>query len=321
MLAMKKISIEEEIREAMKKSKKAFSKETLDRLTVLLGRLDEKCPPQPYLPLKPMRAASTTVFDSKLGGVPYFPKGMEYPSVLEGEFAGKPLKLLAQLNFAELPHLEGFPEKGILQFFAGCDGDDVYGVDFNDYFAQNGFRVIYHENIIEDTGKLMSVEDLPSLGSGGEDLPFTGEFLLRAGETCFRGIAPSDFRFDSAVAESFNELFGGDVAGMWVDCDGKKGIFQVDEALYHAIDEVRSAYGTGIGGFPYFTQQDIRSRDERYRACDTVLFQLDSEFGEGIDSWKDEIMWGDSGVGNFFISAGNLAKRDFSKVLYTWDCC
>lgn len=160
MLAMKKISIEEEIREAMKKSKKAFSKETLDRLTVLLGRLDEKCPPQPYLPLKPMRAASTTVFDSKLGGVPYFPKGMEYPSVLEGEFAGKPLQLLAQLNFAELPHLEGFPEKGILQFFAGCDGDDVYGVDFNDYFAQNGFRVIYHENIIEDTGKLLCLHIL-----------------------------------------------------------------------------------------------------------------------------------------------------------------
>ena len=57
---------------------------------------------------------------------------MEYPKVLEGNFEGRPLKLLAQLNFEKLPHLEGFPKKGILQFFAGCDDDDVYGINFDD---------------------------------------------------------------------------------------------------------------------------------------------------------------------------------------------
>ena len=36
---------------------------------------------------------------------------------------------------------------------------------------------------------------------------------------------------------------------------------------------------------------------------------------------EDEIMWGDCGVGNFFISSDDLKRLDFSRVLYTWDCC
>lgn len=320
MSELRRVPVEEEIREAMKNSKKEFTQETLDKLAALLRRLDEKCPPQPHLPLTFVRVSSTSVFDSKLGGVPYFPKDMEYPRVLEGVLAGKPLRLLAQLNFSTLPHLEGFPQKGILQFFAGCEGDDVYGVDFHDNFVQNGFRVIYHENVVEDAEKLMSGEDLPAFDSD-EDYPFTGEFLLKAGEPHFAAITPSDYRFDDAVAESYNGLFGGNVVGMWANRDGRKGIRQVDESLHDAIYEVRSVVGSGIGGFPYFTQEDIRPCDEEYRACDTLLFQLDSDSSEGSDDWADGVMWGDSGVANFFISADRLAKCDFSRVLYTWDCC
>jgi uncharacterized protein YwqG len=39
-----------------------------------------------------------------------------------------------------------------------------------------------------------------------------------------------------------------------------------------------------------------------------------------MDSDQD-IMWGDVGVGNFFIDYNDLLKKDFSKVLYNWDCC
>nr|WP_243103827.1 YwqG family protein [Clostridium sp. JN-1] len=50
--------------------------------------------------------------------------GMEYPKASNGEY----LRLLAQINFEEVPHLEPFPQKGILQFFILAD--DVYGLDF-----------------------------------------------------------------------------------------------------------------------------------------------------------------------------------------------
>ena len=42
-----------------------------------------------------------------------------------------------------------------------------------------------------------------------------------------------------------------------------------------------------------------------------LLFQLDSQ---------DHILWGDSGVGNFFISKEDLKNKDFSHVRYNWDC-
>ena len=44
-----------------------------------------------------------------------------------------------------------------------------------------------------------------------------------------------------------------------------------------------------------------------------LLLQLDSD--ELMD-----LMWGDMGVGHFFIRASDLERRDFSKVLYDWDC-
>ena len=51
--------------------------------------------------------------DSKFGGLPYLPASADY--VLDEQ--GKPMTLLAQLNFAEMPPLPDFPEKGIVQFF------------------------------------------------------------------------------------------------------------------------------------------------------------------------------------------------------------
>lgn len=38
-----------------------------------------------------------------------------------------------------------------------------------------------------------------------------------------------------------------------------------------------------------------------------------------IDSIGEPILWGDAGVGNFFISKEDLINKDFSRVLYNWD--
>lgn len=74
--------------------------------------------------------------------------------------------------------------------------------------------------------------------------------------------------------------------------------------------------GHKVGGYPYFTQYDPRNEEES-EYYDFLLFQLDTDYiGE-----EDVVMWGDSGVGNFFINSENLKKQDFSDVLYNWDCC
>ncbi|AAK78796.1 uncharacterized protein YwqG [Clostridium acetobutylicum] len=74
--------------------------------------------------------------------------------------------------------------------------------------------------------------------------------------------------------------------------------------------EVFDGYGNRVGGYPGFTQGDPRD-DKSY---DTLLLQLDMDDECGI-------MFGDSGVANFFIASDDLKNKDFSKVYYTWDCC
>ena len=289
--------------------------EVREKLDRLYAKIDGIIPPRMSVRLKPKRA-KTTVFDSKMGGIPYFPKGMEYPRVHEGEFAGKPLFFLAQLNFSKLPKIDGFPSEGILQFFAGCTDDTVYGMDFDDGCKQNGFRVIYHENVITDEEQLFSESNMPDFGDGEEYLPFKGEFLLCA-EAALMHLTAADYRFDKAVSEAYNGLFGGNVTGMFGG--DVSGLYRVDEMLGKAVWEA-SECGTRMGGFPFFTQYDIREAGNKYESYDIMLFQSDSENGGDNDSWDDEICWGDAGVANFFIRAEDLARRDFSNVLYNWDC-
>lgn len=74
--------------------------------------------------------------------------------------------------------------------------------------------------------------------------------------------------------------------------------------------------GHKVGGYPYFTQSDPRD-EKQLEYYDFLLFQLDTDSVNG----EDAVMWGDSGVGNFFINSEKLKKQDFSDVLYNWDCC
>ena len=65
-------------------------------------------------------------------------------------------------------------------------------------------------------------------------------------------------------------------------------------------------------GYPYFTQEDPRY-NKKFAEYDTLLLQIDSE--------GEYVMWGDAGVGNFFIRRQDLVDKNFSDVLYNWDCC
>ena len=82
---------------------------------------------------------------------------------------------------------------------------------------------------------------------------------------------------------------------------------------YDYLDNELSCYGHNMLGAPYFVQYDLRENPKYY---DTVLLQLHSELG----AEDDYMCWGDGGVANFFINSEALARRDFSRVLYCWDC-
>ncbi|WP_155593497.1 YwqG family protein [Lysinibacillus cavernae] len=231
--------------------------------------------------------SKTTLFQSKFAGDPYFPLSMEYPKNNDGH----PLKLLAQINFAEVPkHLPNFPEEGILQFY--IDGyDDVLGMDFDNGQNQEGFRVLFHETIVHDESQL--VQDFSFVKIEDEEMFFPVEREMALSfKTNYEPLSINDFRS--------NDMYGSILTSL-----------EDDETLEDAFYDALASDGLKIGGYPFFTQEDPRAYGD-YTDSTIMLLQ--------IDSVGDDILWGDCGVGNFFITEEELLNKDFSKVLYNWDC-
>ncbi|RSN80823.1 DUF1963 domain-containing protein [Acinetobacter baumannii] len=237
-----------------------------------------------------------SLWQSKIGGDPYLPLDSAYPV----DSNGNPLALLAQFNFAEIPSLPNFPDQGILQFYIAAD--DLYGMNFDDQQQQSDFKVLYFEQVIADPSQLK--QDFSELEFNEDTyLPFTGQYSIEFNLTS-QPISLGDFAFAPKILGGeelydFEDRFEG-------------GDFEDD--FIEPYDEVASASGHRLGGYPYFTQTDPRHYNEKVQDY-ILLFQLDT------DDAENEIMWGDSGVGNFFIHPEDLKNRDFSKVLYNWDCC
>ena len=241
--------------------------------------------------IKPIIAA--TVIDgpppgpgsSQLGGRPWWPKGQEFPRGPDGA----PLYLLIQINCAELPPLEPFPQTGLLQLFIAPD--DLFGANLDDPKAPTGFRCVYHE----DLGRPVDTTSAPRKLAAGSSLPLETPLKPKA----------LTFQLDQMVADltdyRFEQLLPAIV--------GDEGLMEAyaewtsDEAAVSAIR---------LGGYPTFTQGDPREQAEHAGIGETMLLTIDTTTG---------IMWGDAGVAQFFMHDADLRRRDFSRVVYNWDCC
>ena len=240
-------------------------------------------------------SASLSVWQSKVGGVPYLPLDAAYPH----NKAGEPLAFLAQINLAEIPPLPHFPAQGILQFYIDAN-DDLWGLDFDNPTVQNGFRVIYFADLITDTQQLHT--NIATYTTFDPDcLPFSGQYAMQF-SAASQAISLNDHRFALTHQQTGETV---DASNIWE---------QLDDEFFEAYDSAFSAEGHRMGGYPYFTQSDPRGYLAAY-ADYVLLLQLDSDEENGVD-----MLWGDAGVCNFFIHPQDLAKRDFSKVLYNWDC-
>lgn len=238
---------------------------------------------------------SLSVWQSKVGGVPYLPLDAVYPH----NKAGEPLAFLAQINLAETPPLPYFPTQGILQFYIDAN-DDLWGLDFDNPTVQNGFRVIYFADLITDIQQLHT--NIATYTTFDPDcLPFSGQYAMRF-SAASQAISLNDHRFALTHQQTGETV---DANNIWE---------QLDDEFFEAYDSAFSAEGHRMGGYPYFTQSDPRGYLAAY-ADYVLLLQLDSDEENGV-----EMLWGDVGVCNFFIHPQDLAKRDFSKVLYNFDC-
>lgn len=263
---------------------------------------------KPYVEIETHLTRDASLWQSKFAGFPYLPKNFDYPKTPEGDY----LYLLAQINFAEVPHLERFPEAGILQFYIAKTEPYAYGLDFVNPTNQTGFRVLYFPNPdLNEYNLVTNFDFLPTLWEYNDDrfvgTPFVYHSYSPHRNDCFAlsfnlksaPISDSDNKFEQLIGTEIWEVF--------------------EENNYEIWDEYQQMFVNGhrLGGYPHFTQEapeELLTEEEPY----ILLLQIDSD---RTPTRKINILWGDAGVCNFWIKESDLKNLDFSKVLYNWDCC
>ena len=252
------------------------------------------------------------LFQSKFGGVPYLPKDKEVPKNKENE----QLTLLAQINIDELPENNIYPMKeGILQFW--ILNDDILGLDYDTHLG-DGFKVVYYKEIDKSVTEEEILEKYKPYKDEDSYFPIEGEFSLNFKLTDgyfsdsnddFREIVDREMKkFYDENKDKYSEIL------KIYDKENQLNYWEIWDILEEDKEIGEKLFGAGhkIGGFPDFTQSDIREVGD----YEILLLQIDSDRTE-----KNEIMWGDCGIANFFIREKDLKEFNFNKAIYNWDCC
>ena len=252
------------------------------------------------------------LFQSKFGGVPYLPKDKEVPKNKENE----QLTLLAQINIEELPENNIYPMKeGILQFW--ILNDDILGLDYDTHLG-DGFKVVYYKEIDKSVTEEEILEKYKPYKDEDSYFPIEGEFSLNFKLTDgyfsdsnddFREIVDREMKkFYDENKDKYSEIL------KIYDKENQLNYWEIWDILEEDKKIGKKLFGAGhkIGGFPDFTQSDIREVGD----YEILLLQIDSDRTE-----KNEIMWGDCGIANFFIREKDLKELNFDRAIYNWDCC
>ena len=251
------------------------------------------------LNLNEERTPSST--GSKIGGLPYWPAGKDYPV----DEQGNKMLMLMQLNCAEAGLKAPLPEQGMLQWFISLNPEHMYGCPGN--FAENeaGFKIVYHETISE--------QDLPV------DVP-THDSVDEALTPVKREVAIDVVEEDTSMGVSnghFNHLFFEIVKGITgVDYSGKAWYEYLDndDCLFFEQHVGMKRPRHQMLGYPVYDQEEVRRDMDTH---DVLLFQLASQYS--ADN-QPLVMWGDMGNGFVFVNHEDLAARNFSHAYYCWDC-
>jgi len=238
----------------------------------------------PYVKVEAVAADDLKPWDSKFQGVPYLPADVAYPRGRDGQ----KMYLIAQINFDNVPDMEPLPKSGLLQFWLNA-GDPLETGDF---------RVMFHE-VVEQ-------EELQSekVTTDGGKLP-----VFEHPDQAYRLTFTQSQMPMTSYDYRFEEHFAGTpdfVVDLYEEYLDRNGNFGNGASL--------NEFSHRIGGYPSFVQFDPRGVGSSGSQADKdfLLLQIDTDPDNGI-------MWGDTGVGHFFISSEKLEDKDFSDVLFSWD--
>lgn len=240
---------------------------------------------RPVLILRPEPRLAAPEAAAQVGGSPWLSDKESWPMDADG----LRLEFVAQMDFRRLPRLAGFPETGVLRFFVGRD--ELFGANW-DVPEQSGCRILWHPGAVEG-GRL----EPPTRLDSDDMSPFQSESRRADGV--------------ALAATPANDIPDHDSVQVTARLEGQSdrlGMNEVDDEIFDIAEERES--GHRIGGYPMFTQPDFR-RPGYYDDYDVLLLGLTSD---------DTIMWGDVGEAMFLMRKVDLDARDFSRVIFYWDC-
>lgn len=245
---------------------------------------------------------SLNLTDSKFGGLPYISTDADTPK----DSNDNQLALLAQINCSDLPENDLYPKEGLLQFWISRNNEFGLG-------NKKDYCVKYIKNIEDNITKksILNKYKLLDEENSEEYSPFSKKntsFALKF-EKGISTITSTDFLFEDIALKTIHELFPDENIEDLYD-DLERDVF---DTLFKAFSGVDHA----IGAYPTFTQWDPRNPEEK-DAYGITLLQVESHWDN--DSNSSGIMWGDSGVANFFINKEKLEHLNFEDVLFNWDC-
>lgn len=247
-------------------------------------------------------ADELAVTDSKVGGMPYIPKGGALPRSAEG----KPLFMLAQINCEQLPENNLYPKKGLLQFWIADTEDLLYGLDYDDPCSNDFKRVLYFSTI----GEALPIDDFISdYTFDDENLPFdSGKQFALYFKKDTESISLEERAANQLFFEKWNEAFSTQITT--IDEFFEEVPNDICEEINASL--LKEPTGHKIGGYPYFIQVDPREENDPHTL---LLLQIDIDNVGG-----EEICWGnEGGVANFFVSPEDMANCKFDDVLFHWE--
>ena len=260
--------------------------------------------------LEKRRKRKSDLLGSFLGGDSYWSPG-GVPVTAED---GSPLYPLAQIRCSEL-NLPGYPTQGLLQFLIGTD--DLYGCALSasyDSEAGNGNWCVRYIPTVPEVLAADEVVTLPHIERGSGNSSDSGKELSTPFEKGFHGRALRAERIEQAAENLYCDEFEPAywrVIGQFDPEMIEEADIILDDLQEAVVDHLyveSAASSIQVGGYPVFTQSDVRSDYDN----ELVLLK--------VDSVSRVLMWGDSGCANFLIRRNDLERLDFSHVLYTWDC-
>lgn len=286
-----------------------------------------------------------TCLDSRFGGIFYLPRGEKIPVCPEGE----EMQFLAQINFAQIPTLKGFPRKGILQFFVDTDAQRFQNKMEDDTLKRELYAVRYYpqpeehlqQEIIEQSftasqtiktvilgDERLSMDEYQKRCQNGNGKPLQQpKFEFRQtkghldlpwlkGKMLFqkkKEIVTISFGADSFLTDLGYEYAKKKISSYLFPLLLKVSGYDIEYSETDTDDFCWDFgnYGCKLGGHPAVRQWDIRSENEKNQKYTTLLFQYDL-------STRDEI---EQDTFNFFIKPEDLAACRFDDVLLCWHNC